>query len=122
MERMNIRFITLVAILSLLVPLLAFFPIFSNGFVNWDDADNLLQNFAYRGLGWPQFRWAFTQPHVGEYRPFAWLFFALQYSLWGLQPGPYHVVSFLWHSATTFLLIGSVGRVKAMTRVRWKGW
>ena len=87
-----------------LVPLLVFFPVCNNGFVNWDDAGNLLENFQYRGLGWPQVSWAWTHSHVGEYRPLAWIMYSIQYTFWGLDPRAYHVVGLCWHIATTVML------------------
>ena len=37
--------------------LLAFLPSLQNGFVNWDDPANLLENPHYRGLTWAHLYW-----------------------------------------------------------------
>src|SRR5215813_6841809 len=58
-----------------LVTFLAFLPVLDNGFVNWDDDRNLLNNPDYRGLGWHQLRWMFTAFHLGHYIPLTWLTF-----------------------------------------------
>src|SRR3954470_14683356 len=55
-----------------LVALFAFAPALKNGFVNWDDIFNVTANPDFRGLGWPQLRWAWTTFHLGVYQPLAW--------------------------------------------------
>ncbi|TMA41147.1 MAG: hypothetical protein E6J81_18780, partial [Deltaproteobacteria bacterium] len=52
---------------------LAFLPVLGNGFVVWDDDIYLLGNDAYRGLGWRQLRWMFTEFYQGDYQPVGWL-------------------------------------------------
>ena len=48
----------------------AFLPILNNRFVDqWDDGANFLENPAFRGLGWPQVRWAWTTLWQGVYQP-----------------------------------------------------
>src|SRR5574341_2631686 len=77
----------------------AFIPALQNGFVNWDDEKNLLQNPYYRGLGWTQLRWMFTTLYMGHYRPFTWMTFGLDYLLWGMHPVGYHLTNLLLHAA-----------------------
>src|SRR5712691_2599992 len=45
------------ALIPAAVTLAIFLPILGNGFVNWDDQANLLDNPHYRGLGWSHLRW-----------------------------------------------------------------
>ena len=82
------------------VPLVAmvFAPALNNGFVSWDDQVNFLENEAYRGVGWPQFVWAFRTFHLGVYQPVAWLLLSVESSIWGLDPRGYHLTSVLLHS------------------------
>jgi protein O-mannosyl-transferase len=75
-----------------------FLPALQNGFVNWDDAENLLRNAQYRGLGWENLRWMFTTAHTGHYIPVTWLTFALDYLLWGADPWGYHLTAIVLHS------------------------
>ena len=90
-----------------IVPLLvaaATFLIFSgvlrNGFLNWDDPTNFLQNPHYRGLGWTQIRWMFTSSlGLGHYMPLTWLTFGLDFTLWGMDPFGYHLTNLLLHCA-----------------------
>lgn len=77
----------------------SFFPVLSNGFVEWDDYENLVNNLNYRGLGWSQLLWMFTTFHMGPYQPLSWLTLGLDYLLWGMNPTGYHFTSLLIHAA-----------------------
>src|SRR5262249_51198093 len=48
---------------------IAFSPVLSNGFVDWDDPDWILENRSFRGLGWEQIEFAFTTFKGGVYQP-----------------------------------------------------
>ncbi|MFI5361842.1 MAG: tetratricopeptide repeat protein [Elusimicrobiota bacterium] len=79
--------------------LLAFAPVLRNGFVNWDDDVNLLNNLNYRGLGWPQLKWMFTTCFMGPYQPLSWLSLGADYAVWGMNPAGYHLTSLILHAA-----------------------
>src|SRR5262245_66244332 len=66
-----------------LVTVAAFAPTLGNGFVDWDDGQNLVYNPAYRGLGPAQLRWMWTSFHMGHYIPLTWMTFGLDYLVWG---------------------------------------
>ena len=55
----------------------AFAPVLENGFVDLDDNVNILDNHAFRGLGWSQVVTAFTTPRMGIYQPLASLFLSV---------------------------------------------
>ncbi len=86
---------TLIALATVAV----FLSSLQNGFVNWDDEKNLVDNPFYRGLGWAQLRWMFTTFHMGHYQPLSWVTFGLDYLLWGMNPFGYHLTSLLIHAA-----------------------
>jgi protein O-mannosyl-transferase len=86
------------------VVFLAFLPVLGNGFVNWDDTTLLVDNVAYRGLGWPQIRWMFTTVLLGHFVPLTWLTLGLDYVLWGMNPVGYHLTNLLLHVAAAVLL------------------
>lgn len=75
-----------------------FLPALHNGFVNWDDFDNLVGNQRYRGLGLEQLSWMFSTFHLGHYQPLSWLTFGFDYLLWGMNPFGYHLTSALLHA------------------------
>ena len=89
----------LVPAMIFVLTILAFLPVLHNGFVGWDDADNLLENPQYRGLGWSHLRWMFTTFYMTNYRPLTWMSHGLDYLLWGMEPWGYHLTSLLVHAA-----------------------
>ncbi len=86
-------------VLVAVVTFVAFLPALNNGFVEWDDQVVLLQNYNFRGLGWPQIRWMFSTGHMGHFQPMTWLTYGLDYTLWGMDPTGYHLTSMLFHAA-----------------------
>lgn len=89
--------------LIFLLTFLAFLPALPNGFVNWDDGYNFVDNPNYRGLGWAQLRWMFTTFHMGHYIPFTWVTLGIDYLIWGMNPFGYHLTSLLLHAAAAVL-------------------
>lgn len=89
--------------LLVLIVSLVFYPVLQNGFVEWDDAVNFLQNPHYRGLGWEQISWMVTTFHGGHYQPLSWLTLGFDYVLWGMDPLGYHLTNLLIHAANTVL-------------------
>jgi len=82
----------------------AFLPEFKNGFVSWDDYENLVENPLYQGLDWTRIRWMFTTFHVSLYRPLTWMTHGLDYSLWGMNPFGYHLTSLIFHAVSAVLV------------------
>ena len=101
------------------VALLVFSPALLNGFVDWDDHINLLENPSYRGLGWTHMSWMFSTTLMGHYIPVTWLSFGLDYTLWGMNPFGYHLTNNLIHAANTavFYLIALrlLGKASTLT-------
>lgn len=83
-----------------LLTVAAFFPVLHNGFVDWDDDVNIVDNLNYRGLGWQQLRWMFTNLDMGHYQPLSWLTLGLDYVLWGMNPFGYHLINLILHGAS----------------------
>jgi protein O-mannosyl-transferase len=105
----------LVPVLIVLLTFAAFFPVRQNGFVNWDDEGNLLENPSYRGLGWTQLRWMFTNFHLGNYRPLTWITLGFDYILWGMDPSGYHLTSLLLHATSALLFYFLTLRLLSLT-------
>ena len=82
---------------------LAFSPIFSNGFTNWDDPDLIIENPLIRSLSFENIRAIFTTFYFGNYQPLHLLSYAIEYQFWGLNPLGYHAVSLI-----LFLIITSL--------------
>ena len=101
-------------IFAFLILMIGVFGVFgsvlSNDFVNWDDTYNFTNNYAFRGLGWEQIKWAFTARHLGVFQPLAWLLLELEYCFFGLDPKGYHAISLLLHSLNSAMLFVILGR------------
>ncbi|MGE5306739.1 MAG: tetratricopeptide repeat protein [Alphaproteobacteria bacterium] len=85
------------------ITIVAFYPVLKNGFINWDDDYNVLQNPFYRGLGWSNLQWMFTTFHMTLYRPLTWVTLGLDYVLWGMNPFGYHLSSVILHTANAVI-------------------
>src|SRR5690606_11394457 len=72
-------------------------------FVTWDDPGTIVENVHYRGLGPAHLGWMFTTFHMGHYQPLSWVTFALDYSLWGMDPTGYHLTNVLLHVVNALL-------------------
>src|SRR5579872_3971465 len=98
-----------------LISFSAFLRTLSNGFVpSWDDGMNLLDNPNFRGLGWPQLKWMWTNHLMDHYVPLAWTTFGVDYTLWKLNPFGYHLTNIVFHALNAglfFLLTLTVLRL-----------
>jgi hypothetical protein len=99
--------------LVITLTLAAFLGVLQNGFVNWDDPVNFLNNPSYRGLGFSQLKWMFTTFHMGHYIPLTWLTLGADYLVWGMDPTGYHLTSLLFHSATALCFYAVARRLLA---------
>ncbi len=86
-----------------LLTLLAFLPALQNGFVDWDDPKNIVNNESFRGLGWDRIHWMWTSHLNGHYIPIAWMTLGLDYTFWNMEPLGYHLTNILWHAANAVL-------------------
>jgi len=74
-------------------------------FVNFDDPQYVTRNpHLSAGLTWQAIAWAFTSGYAANWHPVTWLSHLLDVEIFGLAPGPQHLVSLLIHVADTILL------------------
>ena len=99
-----------------LASILAFLPALGGEFLTWDDDVNFLSNESYRGLGWPQIRWAFSNVRMGHYIPLTWLSLSGNYVAGGMNPWGYHLLSLLMHAANAILFYLVARRLLAAAR------
>ncbi|MBM3220949.1 MAG: tetratricopeptide repeat protein [Candidatus Rokubacteria bacterium] len=100
-----------IPLLLVVLTAVTFWPSLANDFVEWDDHVNVLKNPSFRGLGWTQLRWDFTNLLMGHYIPITWLSFSLDYTLWGMRPFGYHLTNVLLHIANVLLFYAVVARL-----------
>lgn len=107
---------TLVAALPFVVvaaaAIAAFWPVLSNGLVNWDDPDVLVGN-THLGQG-GVVAWAFSTTHMGHYQPLSWLAWAW---LGGVPPVALrlHALSLAVHVLNAGLLLVVCQRLASST-------
>ena len=92
-------------LLQRVVPVLIFAAVFigflstlDGQFLNWDDDINFLGNQDFRGLGWAQLRWMWTETLMGHYIPLTWMSLGFNYTLGGMNPWGYHLGNMLIHA------------------------
>jgi Flp pilus assembly protein TadD len=74
-------------------------------FINYDDPLYVLDNEHVRaGISWPGIEWAFTHVHSQNWHPLTTISHMLDCQLFGVNPGPHHLVNVFWHSIAAVLL------------------
>jgi hypothetical protein len=101
-----------------LISVLAFLPALGGQFITWDDDVNFVTNPWYRGLGWPEIRWTFSNLRMGRHIPITWLSFSASYAAGGMNPLGYHLVSLLLHGVNAITLYVVARHLIAASRVR----
>lgn len=104
--------------LTALVVVAAFSSALPGGFQQWDDVVLLVDNPAYRGLGWSNLKWMFTTNLMGHYMPLTWITYGLDYVVWGLNPYGYHLTNIVLHAANAALVYLVAQR---LFRIVWPG-
>ena len=115
--RKNGRFLLVGLLLALLI-LAAFWRVNYADFVNFDDPVYVTENaHVQAGLNASGVGWAFTTASAEFWHPLTWLSLMLDYELYGLQPGGYHLTNLLLHILSTLLLFWLLHR---MTGTLWR--
>lgn len=96
---------SLLTVALLMLVLLAFTPLFRNGFINYDDPGYVLENFHVQStITWQSIRWAFLTSLNSNWHPLTWLSHMLDFQMFGLRPWGHHLTSLLIHAANTCLV------------------
>ena len=88
--------------------LAAYGTLFSRGgeFFRVDDGDYVVNNAHVRaGLTPANLVWAFTTFEAWNWHPLTWLSLMLDYEIFGLEPGGFHLTNVLLHAANSVLLL-----------------
>ncbi|MGH9424735.1 MAG: hypothetical protein ACRD2L_00270, partial [Terriglobia bacterium] len=70
---------------------------FPREFTNWDDPEYIVNNPLIRSLSLEKLNKIITEPYFANYAPLTLLSYALDYSLWKLNPAGYHLHNLLLH-------------------------
>ncbi len=95
-----------------------YWPVRHFDFVQYDDDDYVFNNQnVLAGVKWDGLVWSVVDAHVANWHPLTWVSHMLDCQLFGLDPGPHHVVNVLWHCANSVLLFLLM---KTMTGTFWR--
>ena len=104
------------AVLVALVPAV-YWQVTDHQFLMCDDDTYVTKNpRVLQGLTWDGVRWAFQEPHTGNYHPLTWISHMDDVELFGLDAGAHHLVSVVLHAATAVLLLVTL---RTMTGLFW---
>ena len=102
------------------VTLAVYCPVRNHAFINYDDPVYVTENrHVQAGISRPGLAWAFFNLH-GEHsywHPVTWVSHMLDCQLFGLNPGPHHLVNVAYHIANALLLLVVLRR---MTGAFWR--
>jgi tetratricopeptide (TPR) repeat protein len=99
--------------------LLGYGQVVDHDFVDFDDNAYVSHNVhVARGLTWESVRWGFSTFHMGNWHPLTWLSHMSDCELFGLEPGPHHLVSVLLHAASAVVLFLALRRMTGSTSSR----
>jgi len=94
-----------VAVSLICLTVLAFFGVWNNDFINYDDNTYVFLNpDVIRGLDWQTVEWAFGHVNACHWVPLTWLSHALDCQLFNLNPAGHHATSLSLHMASVVLL------------------
>jgi protein O-mannosyl-transferase len=97
---------------------LLYWPVAGFDFINFDDDVYVFHNDHLKnGFSWAGLRWCFQIGYAGYWHPLTWMSHMLDCQLFGLRPGPPHVINVLLHAASAALLFLVLQR---MTRTFWR--
>jgi hypothetical protein len=103
--KINIKSAAVPALLAVVVCLAMYLRTLSFDFVNLDDPFYVYNNPGIRVLDRMFIFEAFTTSYMGWWMPLTWISFAIDYSVWGLNPAGYHLTNAVLHSMNAGLVV-----------------
>jgi tetratricopeptide (TPR) repeat protein len=96
-----------VASIGLLIAVItrAYLPLFSNGFIVFDDPVYITRNpHIQSGLTFDTWKWALSSTDAANWHPLTWIVHALNVDLFGMNAGGHHFTSLFIHVLNAVLL------------------
>ena len=108
----------LICIFLAIATFAVYLPVRNYEFLHYDDDVYVTNNAEVKsGLSWQGVEWTFTTGRGANWHPLTWLSLMLDCELFGVKPGPMHIVNVLFHVANTILLFLVLAR---MTKGVWQ--
>ena len=95
---------------------ITYYPALKNDFVNWDDANYVMNNPDIRELSFKSIKKIFTSFHLNLYKPLVLLSFMIEYHFFQLDPYYYHLTNIIFHIFNTALVFWSVFLIVMLER------
>jgi lipoprotein NlpI len=93
------------AVLVSLITFVVYLSSLHHEFVEWDDAQYVVENLHIRSIDIAFFKWAFADFHAGNWHPLTWISHAIDYAIWGLNPLGHHLTSIILHAVNAFIVV-----------------
>jgi len=106
------------SLLAASVTFLAYLPSLQLGFVSIDDPGYISANPLIRSIDPGFLAKAFTTVVKHNWHPLTIISYAIDYSLWGLNPRGYHLTNVIFHAANTFLVGLLVFRLASLSGMK----
>jgi protein O-mannosyl-transferase len=84
-----------------------FFPTLAADLVDLDDFALLVENTKWRGMGWENIKWMFSNTLLGHYQPLTWMSYAVTFEFVGFDErdvSAYHFGSVVIHAVNAVLV------------------
>lgn len=108
----------IVCVMLVLLGVIVFGQLYDADFVHYDDSDYIVENeHIQEGFTAESIKWAFISGYASNWHPVTWLSHMLDFKLFGMKAGGYHIGNLLLHlinSVLVFLIF------KRMTKGFWK--
>ncbi|ESP62466.1 Tetratricopeptide TPR_2 repeat protein [Smithella sp. ME-1] len=108
----------IVYICLVVVTLSVYWQVTQHNFINFDDNIYVTENIHVQsGITLDGIRWAFSTTYAEFWHPLTWLSLMLDYQLYDLNAGGYHLTNLILHVLSTLLLFWLFNR---MTTMAWR--
>ena len=111
--KMN-KYIKYYLLLLLVINAIIFSGTHNFNFVNWDDDENIRANTQITAIDYENVQYHFQ---TERYKALALYSFMIDYALWGLDSGPYHLHNVLLHLINILLVFVVVSKLSKNTRI-----
>jgi len=113
-DREPIKLIGLCFLISVFIAIL-YSNSLGNQFTNWDDG-MIYQNSTIRDLSWEGIKRIFTYVKANTYQPVRMLSYAIDYSIWNLNPMGYRITNILFYILTCIMVFFTLYQLSARLR------
>ena len=94
-----------ICILIVVATLSVYFQVRNFDFVNYDTPEYVYDNrYVKQGLTIENLKWALTTTYMSNWHPLTWISHMVDVTLFGIAPGPHHLMNLSFHILNTLLL------------------